>query len=98
MTVVTREDWQGENKTPKVKLLQQQVPFSARGTLPPGELPRIPMSQEPGSCGYNKRETKSIGYEYYRIMPSKETLRYCGKPIRIRKTPESRPRRSWQPK
>jgi hypothetical protein len=56
------------------------------------------MSQEPGSCGYNKRETKSISYKSYRIMPSEETLRYCGKPIRIGRTPESRPRRSWQPK
>jgi hypothetical protein len=56
------------------------------------------MSQEIGSCGYNKRETKSISYEYYRIMPSEETLRYCGKSIRIEKRPESRPRRSLQPK
>jgi hypothetical protein len=56
------------------------------------------MGRELGSCGYNKRKTKSIGYEYYRIMSSKETLRYCGKPIRIEKMPESRPSRSWQPK
>jgi hypothetical protein len=56
------------------------------------------MTEEPGSCGYNKRETKSIGYESCRIMPGKETLRYCGKSIRIGKTPESKPRRSWQPK
>jgi hypothetical protein len=56
------------------------------------------MGQEPGNCGYNTRKTKLIGYEYYRSMQCEETLRYCGKPIRIRKTPESRPSRSWQPK
>jgi hypothetical protein len=41
--VVIREDQQGENKKPKVELLQHWVPFSARGTLPPRELPRIQM-------------------------------------------------------
>jgi hypothetical protein len=52
------------------------------------------MGREPGSCGYNTRETKLIGYEYCRSMHSKETLRYCGKPIRIGKMLESRPSRN----
>jgi hypothetical protein len=56
------------------------------------------MKQEQDSCEYNKRETRSLGYEFYGIKFSKENLRYYGKPIRIGKMLESRPRRSWQPK
>jgi hypothetical protein len=43
------EDQQEETETPKVKLLRDRVPFSARGTLPPRECPRIQMDPEPGS-------------------------------------------------
>jgi hypothetical protein len=56
------------------------------------------MNQEPDSCEYNRRETRLLGYGFYWIKFSKENLRYYGKPIRIGKMPENRPKRSWQPK
>jgi hypothetical protein len=43
---VIREDQQEEIKAPRVESLRDRVPFSARGTLPPRELPRLQLDPE----------------------------------------------------
>jgi hypothetical protein len=46
---VIRENQQEKIKAPRVKSLRDRVPFSARGTLSPQELPRLQLSPKPYS-------------------------------------------------
>jgi hypothetical protein len=91
--VVTRENWQGENKTPKVKSLQHQVPFSARGTLPQRVAPE-PDGPRARQMQLQHKKDKDSWLQVLQEHAQRGDFEVLRQAIRIEKTPESRPSRS----
>jgi hypothetical protein len=91
------EDQQEETETPKVKLLRDRVPFSARGTLPPQRVSPDPNGPRARQLKIQQKRDEVAWLRVLRDQVQLGELEVRYQADRDRKKPTSKPR-SWRPK